>query len=111
MNIKHWRNDILCKPSGAPVGQLAGFHQYAPRPDTASYRWIEPVEERFERLAAEWRRDTEHLSSTTAIVSHSAYRQIIDMGSAIIPLILSDLERNGGYWFPALEAINQRSAS
>jgi hypothetical protein len=56
-------------------------------------------------LAAEWKRDTVLLSSTSAISGHPAYRAIIAMGPAVVPLLLRDLERESSHWFEALQVI------
>lgn len=61
----------------------------------------------FQRLANKWRQETVDLSSLTEIVAHRAYLQIIAMGKAAIPLILSELEKRPNHWFVALAAINQ----
>ena len=63
----------------------------------------------FERLTAEWKEETVHLSSPTAIAMHPSYQQIIGMGTAALPLILQDLERAPAQWFLALRAIARES--
>ena len=63
------------------------------------------VEERFRRLAAAWERDVAYHSSTTVRNSRPAYREIIDLGPAVIPLLLRDLETNHTHWFSALREI------
>lgn len=60
---------------------------------------------RFSSLAAEWKRDTLLLSSTSAISGHPAYQAIIAMGPGVVPLLLRDLERESSHWFEALQAI------
>ncbi len=62
---------------------------------------------RFAHLAATWKRAIRFESSLARIVTHQAYQAIIGMGVAAIPLILSDLKREGGHWFWALHAITQ----
>jgi hypothetical protein len=59
----------------------------------------------FEELALAWSSATAHLSSTTRLVEHPAYRQIIGLGPAVLPLMLRDLQETGRFWFPALNAI------
>lgn len=61
--------------------------------------------EKFFKLTAEWKAATAGLSSPRAISRHPAYREIIAMGRPILPLILHDLQENGGWWYPALRAI------
>ena len=55
-----------------------------------------------------WRKETQVLSSPSAIISGEAYREIIRMGKSVLPLILADLRENKDdpdFWFPALQAI------
>lgn len=67
--------------------------------------WIEPaLEDEFRRLAATWREETEHLSST-AVFTNAAYQRIIGLGPEVVPVILRDLARTGDRWFWALRAI------
>jgi hypothetical protein len=68
----------------------------------------ESIEEEFTALVTAWREATENLSSLTQIVSHPAYQSIIDLGKRgepVVPLILKDLWKAGGYWAMALNAI------
>jgi len=39
------------------------------------------------------------------MASHSAYEQIIEMGWAVVPLLLDELRRKPDHWFIALERI------
>jgi hypothetical protein len=66
---------------------------------------METLEERFNRLAAQWRAETAHLSSSTAIANHPAYQEIIALGPPTVPLILRELEKRRDHWFRALTAI------
>jgi hypothetical protein len=63
------------------------------------------LHERFTHLTAQWREETQFLSSSTAIAMHPAYQQIIGMGPAALPLILRELEREPSHWFWALKCI------
>lgn len=63
------------------------------------------LEEKFHQLAAIWRAETCYLSSTTAMVNHPAYQEIIDLGPAIVPLVLRELEQRPAPWFSALRAL------
>jgi hypothetical protein len=65
----------------------------------------ESVEQRFSRLAHEWRLATMLDSSTTVMIAHPAYLSIVAMGWAVVPLILRELARRPGHWSPALTAI------
>jgi hypothetical protein len=46
------------------------------------------------------------MSSIDDMIAHPAYREIIGMGSAAIPLLLDELETEPNHWFPALMAIS-----
>ena len=59
----------------------------------------------FHGLASEWKKDTALVSSVTQIALHPAYQRIIGMGSAVVPLLLRELEREPEHWFWALRAI------
>jgi hypothetical protein len=65
----------------------------------------ETTPERFHRLADEWSREVSNVSSLTAMTSHPKYRQIVDMGWEVVPLLLADLEQNRRFWLPALREI------
>lgn len=65
------------------------------------------AEERFDKLAREWRKECAHLSSVREMVLHPAYQQIIGMGDDAIPFLLRELERRPDHWFWALWAITQ----
>ncbi len=58
----------------------------------------------FDSLVEKWRADTLYLSGAN-IELHPAYRRIMSMGDRVLPLILADMQRSGGHWFRALEAI------
>ncbi len=59
----------------------------------------------FAKLTDEWRRETHFLSSTTAIATHPAYQRIIGMGPQVVPLILTEMQKEPGHWFWALVAL------
>ena len=63
------------------------------------------LNERFLRLADEWKSETARLSSPRAIAEHPAYQEIIAMGKPVLPLVFRDLKSNGGWWYPALRTL------
>jgi len=65
----------------------------------------ETVEERFRRLAAVWVAETAHVSSSSDLVAHPAFMEIVGMGPAVIPLLLRELEKGTGHWHRALRRI------
>ncbi len=67
----------------------------------------EDEERKFRRLADQWLRETEHVSSIKKASMHPAYQRIIGMGPAVIPCLLRELERNPDHWFWALSAITE----
>ena len=65
----------------------------------------ETVEERFRRLETTWMAEVGHLSSYTAIVNHPAFREIVRLGEAVVPLMLRDLQERPRLWVWALPEI------
>ncbi len=63
---------------------------------------IEEIDLTFTNLVQQWRNETIGISSTTDLVMHPAYQQIIRMGPVVIPLLLREVERKSGRWFWAL---------
>src|SRR5206468_1692307 len=64
-----------------------------------------PLEEQFRRLAAAWKEERGHTSSPTRMAACPAYQQIIDLGPAVVPLLLRELEREPDFWFAALRTL------
>lgn len=67
------------------------------------------VEDRFRRLAAEWKERSRFLSNTAQMALLWPYQGIIGMGNPVVPLILQELEREPDHWFWALQAITQEN--
>ena len=65
----------------------------------------ETLEQRFRRLAAVWQDAIAYQSSTSVRNSHPAYREIVGLGAAVVPLLLRDLKENQTHWFCALREI------
>jgi hypothetical protein len=65
----------------------------------------ENIEVRFRSLVESWKRDTAILSSTPRKIAHPAYRKIVGMGWAVVPLLLRELEADPDHWFWALTEI------
>jgi hypothetical protein len=65
----------------------------------------ETVEDRFRRLEATWLAEVGHHSSTSKLVKHPAYREIIAMGVAVVPYLLGDLAQKPRLWVWALPDI------
>ena len=67
---------------------------------------VEPeFEKKFLALVAISRYDVFPASSTTQMVAHPAYLQIIGLGRAVLPYLLDELARQPDHWFYALSAI------
>jgi hypothetical protein len=74
----------------------------------------ETFEERFRRLEAAWTAATGYLSSSTDIVEHRAFQEIIQMGEGVVPLMLRDLQERPRLWvwaLPEITGANPVSAS
>ncbi len=65
----------------------------------------ETLEQRFQRLADLWTRETAFHSSTSVRVNHPAYQEIISLGLPAVPLMLRDLATTRRHWFGALRSI------
>jgi hypothetical protein len=65
----------------------------------------ETIEQRFRRLESVWNAETAYLSSYPDIVGHPAFQEIIRMGTAVVPLMLRDLEERPRLWVWALPEI------
>ena len=67
---------------------------------------VETLEQRFERLLESWDRETRFQLSTSRIIEHPAYQEMIALGAPAIPSLLRALEKTGnGHLGPALAAI------
>ena len=62
-------------------------------------------EQQLRDLIAQWRRETEHLSSLKQMCLHPAYQRIIGLGLPAVPYLLRELEQAPDHWFWALRAI------
>ena len=67
------------------------------------------VEERFRRLATEWKEQSRYLSNTAQMAMLKPYQRIIGLGLPVVPLILEELNREPNQWFWALEAITEQN--
>ncbi len=63
------------------------------------------IVKKFEELASEWYGDVGGSSFIAEKSRHPAYQQIIEMGSAVVPLLLRELEQKPSHWFEALRTI------
>lgn len=70
-----------------------------------SERTQREIGDKFNRLASQWLRETEYISSIKKACMHPAYQRIIGMGPDALPYLLRELESNPDHWFWALEAI------
>jgi hypothetical protein len=61
--------------------------------------------DKFYALASDWEQEVAGMSSTAQMSQHPAYQEIINMGTQILPLLLSELKKNPVYWLSALSAI------
>ena len=76
-----------------------------PVPKPAPEPAPETVEQRFRRLEAAWKSDTQFLSDAHRIIAHPAFEEIISMGDVVVPLMLRDLEKGPHKWVWALPRI------
>jgi len=89
-----------------------GAHRFLPRAGTIAVTMpavaathVSDIQQRFYRLADEWTQAIGSSSSLTAMSRHPKYREIVQLGWPVVPYLLQDLQRNRGFWFPALDEI------
>ena len=82
-----------------------GSYRLSPAGSMAHEAPASTAQDEFERLSAEWRADRPRGADVTQMVEHAAYKRIIDMGPAAIPLILRELDREVDHWFWALHEL------
>lgn len=85
------------------IKRVSSIRQIVSCPSTS------PLDEEFQLLAEQWRRETGMLSSVSKKVGHPAYQKIIAMGDKALPFILRELRDRPAYWFGALKAITAQS--
>src|SRR5438132_8846937 len=85
------------------MGVLMSGPSIAPAPSPIE------MQERFRRLATEWKEQSRYLSNTAQMAMLKPYQQIIGMGWPAVPLILEELQRGPGQWFWALESITDQN--
>ncbi len=66
---------------------------------------LPPDAARFHQLADRWEDETAYFSNFRQIAQHPAYREILDMGISVAPLIMERLDAGGWRWLSALTAI------
>ncbi len=65
----------------------------------------ETLEQRFRRLETTWLTAVGFSSSSTVLRSHPAFLEIVNLGEAVVPLMLRDLEERPRLWVWALPRI------
>ena len=63
------------------------------------------LKERFNELKDKWKEETKFLSSTTNINNNSRYKEMIAMGTDIIPFVIDDLRGGSNHWFSLLREL------
>jgi hypothetical protein len=66
---------------------------------------VETIEEKFRRLASVWRAETAYVSSSSDLVAHPTFQEIVGMEVPVIPLLLRELENRTGHRHRALRQI------
>jgi hypothetical protein len=67
----------------------------------------ETIEQRFRRLEATWIAEVGHSSSSRVLSQHPAFRDIVGLGPAVVPLMLRDLAERPRLWVWALSEITR----
>ena len=69
-----------------------------------SYPTDPEIAHKFYALSQQWKTEVEGMSSAS-MFQHSAYQEIINLGTKVIPLLLEDLKQNPLFWLSALHTI------
>ncbi len=95
---------VLDNPLPLPGGRVLVTVQPLPDPTP-------PLDDqkRFRELVKRWKEGAAHLSSTARMAKHPAYREIVQMGPAVVPLLLAELKRDPDFWFAALREITKEN--
>ncbi|MDF5735474.1 MULTISPECIES: hypothetical protein [unclassified Nostoc] len=103
-----WREEkVLCVSSQQSLlkkSKTRKAKQITNRPSSYLLRQAE-IKDTFMKLANQWRSETKHMSLMSDMILHTAYQQIIGMGTNAVPLILEELSREPEHWFWALRSI------
>jgi len=70
-------------------------------------KFVPPLEQKFNELAAQWYRETRVLSFIQQKAVHPAYQSIIGMGEKALPFIFREVAEDRGDWLWALEHITK----
>src|SRR6266702_3041077 len=76
-----------------------------------AYTKTKSIEQEFRELVDRWYANCGPTSSPTKLIADSAYRRIIGLGKAVVPLILRELRSVPDLWGPALESITGVNAA
>ena len=63
------------------------------------------LEKKLDTLLQQWQDACVVLSSTSAMVAHAAYQEIIELGQPVVPLLLRQLQKEPIHLFEALKSI------
>lgn len=107
--IPHYDLSFYTRLTGVPYDSQTMPELQAPRIDSTvsnvAKSEIDATAEKFYSLANRWRRETGHFSVIARRYESPAYKAILDMREAAIPLILNQLKRDPDRWFSALEKL------
>ena len=66
---------------------------------------VPSLDQKFQSLAQDWKRETRFASLTNQMFLIPSYQRIIGLGPGAIPLILRELQKEPNHWFWALAAL------
>ena len=71
----------------------------SPRAESAeSVPAASDLEQRFLELAERWREETQFYSTSTPLMEHPAYKEILQMGEVAVPWLLREMTRTPSRW-------------
>ncbi len=67
---------------------------------------MDELELKFKELLKQWKDETKTSSFVSKMTSTKSYKDIIDLGPSVIPLLLKELQTNPNWYFDALRILS-----
>lgn len=84
----------------------ASEHWHVSQPlDASDSSHPQSLEGQFRKLAAQWKRESQFMSSPMDMVALPSYLHIMALGKRVVPLLLEELNREMDHWFVALHIL------
>ena len=100
------KNGVVVPNGPLPEGARVDIHLHdAPLDASDGLKPTDGLRERFQSLVRQWKEECGPVSSARRMAAQPAYRAIVAMGQAAVPLLLAELEQRPDHWFIALHEL------